>query len=101
MGNIQFNAGHKIVFNNVLSNIGNGYNETTGIFTTPRNGRYTFTLVTMATGGEHYAQLRVNGVRQSVARGPAASGQVSGCSNTRRVPDFTIRGDEHGRLHMN
>ena len=72
MGIIQFNAGHKIVFNNVLSNVGNGYDSTTGIFTAPRNGTYTLTLVTMATGGEHYAQLRVNGVRQSVARGSSS-----------------------------
>ena len=72
MGIIQFKADEKIVFNNVLSNVGNGYNETTGIFTAPRNGTYQFTLVTMATGGGHYAQLRLNGERQSVARGSSS-----------------------------
>ena len=63
MGMIQFNADTKIVFNDVLSNVGNGYDSTTGIFTAPRNGTYTFTLATMAAGGEHYAQLRLNGVK--------------------------------------
>ena len=61
-----------MVFNSVLSNIGNGYNETTGIFTAPYDGTYAFTAMTMATGGQHYAQLRLNGGRQSVARGTSS-----------------------------
>ena len=53
MGYFQFNADEIIIFNTILSNIGNGYNVTTGIFSAPHNGTYTFMTLTMATEGEH------------------------------------------------
>ena len=59
---IRFNAGNAVVFESVISNVGNSYDNTTGIFTVPHNGTYTFTLVTMSRGGNHYASIAVNGV---------------------------------------
>ena len=42
---------HTIIFDLVLSNIGNGYHEHTGIFTAPRSGMYVFYFAGMATPG--------------------------------------------------
>ena len=36
--------GQPVVFSSVISNIGNGYNSTTGKFTAPVNGTYSFTI---------------------------------------------------------
>ena len=76
MGWVLFNGGNKIVFDKVNSNVGNGYDNTTGIFTTPRNGTYTFTLVTMSNSGDQYTWITVNGNRLSKTYG--ASGYRSG-----------------------
>ena len=54
---------------NVLSNVGNGYDNATGIFTVPHNGTYTFALVTMTQNGGHYAWIILNGERLSVTHG--------------------------------
>ena len=37
-------AGQPLVFSSVLSNIGNGYSSSTGKFTAPVNGTYSFTV---------------------------------------------------------
>ena len=41
---LSVSHGDTIVFNQVLSNIGNGYNSTTGIFTAPKRGSYLFNV---------------------------------------------------------
>ena len=51
MAYIQFNADKIIISNTVLRYIANGHNITTGIFTVPHNGTYTFMTERMATGG--------------------------------------------------
>ena len=69
-GHVPLNSGDKLLFDNVISNAGNGYNAATGIFTAPHNGTYEFTLITMTNSGHHYAWITVNGVRLSVTHGP-------------------------------
>ena len=59
---ISVSGGQKIVFTNVITNVGDAYNNVTGIFTAPRNGTYMFTLTTMTTNNNHWAYLSVNGV---------------------------------------
>lgn len=46
-----FASGTKIVFNKVWTNVGNGYQASTGIFTAPREGLYHFTATIMSTSG--------------------------------------------------
>lgn len=64
-------AGQTFVFDSVETNLGNGYNRKTGIFTAPTGGVYAFTWTIVAAGthaagtsgayGETTAQLRQNG----------------------------------------
>ena len=66
---VQFSEGDKIIFDKVISNIGNGYDNNTRIFTVSRNGTYAFTLVTMSTSGVYYASIIVNGTPLSETYG--------------------------------
>ena len=59
----------KIIFTKVVTNIVNGYNSTTGIFTVSRNGTYMFTVVSHVTSGYHWVRLTVNGKHLSVTHG--------------------------------
>ena len=63
VGNIEFNGGNKIVFDDVITNVGSSYDETTGIFMAPHNGTYQFTVITITTSGVNYAWITVNGER--------------------------------------
>ncbi|CAG2198865.1 C1QL [Mytilus edulis] len=47
----SLSAGTKVLFNKVWTNVGNGYQASTGIFTAPREGLYHFTAVLMSTSG--------------------------------------------------
>ncbi|XP_076079017.1 uncharacterized protein LOC143049162 [Mytilus galloprovincialis] len=47
----SLSVGTKVLFNQVWTNVGNGYQPRTGIFTAPRAGLYHFTAVVMSTGG--------------------------------------------------
>ena len=61
VGDIEFGAGNKIVFDDVITNVGSSYDGTTGVFTAPHNGTYQFTVITITTSGVNYAWIRVNG----------------------------------------
>ena len=59
----QFSEDTNIIFTNIVSNIGEGYNATTGVFTAPFNGSYTFTLVNHNPGDDDAdttARIRLN-----------------------------------------
>jgi hypothetical protein len=56
------NGGTRIVFPNVVFNIGSNYNSSTGLFTAPIDGRYVFvTNIFSENNGNPYVALRVNG----------------------------------------
>ena len=48
-GDVSFPLNEQVIFNNVISNVGNGYNGATGNFTVPHSGTYELTLTTMET----------------------------------------------------
>ena len=48
-GDVSFPLNGQVIFDNVISNVGNGYNSATGNFTVPHSGTYELTLTTMGT----------------------------------------------------
>ena len=56
-----FNAGATVVFDKIISNVGNGYDNTTGFFTVSHNGTYDLTLKTMTLqDAQMYTYLMIN-----------------------------------------
>ena len=51
-------SGSILIFPHVVSNIGNGYNPTTGKFTASKKGTYVF-FVTVNTNGKNYIYLDI------------------------------------------
>ena len=70
-------AGVRLVYSIVVSNIGDAYNDNTGIFTAPFNGTYSFAMTTMpSNNGYYYTVVTVNGDPQCTAYSPTST--VSG-----------------------
>jgi hypothetical protein len=58
-------ANTRIVFPNIVFNIGSNYNSSTGLFTAPIDGRYLFITNTFSGNNENpYVAIRVNGVNR-------------------------------------
>ncbi|XP_063411322.1 uncharacterized protein LOC134694250 [Mytilus trossulus] len=49
-----------LIYDVSVTNVGNGYNHVTGIFTAPTSGVYVFIWVTRVLSGEHSTQLMIN-----------------------------------------
>jgi len=57
--------GHVVVFNDVITNEGNGYNRLHGIFTAPVNGTYNFNLIVSSrpgTGQTLHINIKKDGI---------------------------------------
>ncbi len=78
---VSLTGGSVVLFDQVLTNIGNGYNENSGAFTAPVAGTYFFTIYFMAGGTGKYAHLGifVNGESKCTqyAEGPYGVGTCS------------------------
>ena len=93
---ITITARHRVVFDNVTSNIGNGYDNVTGIFTVPYNRSYELTVTNMGTSGGMYTNILLNnGLRLCNAHGPIsyAQGEMDVTSRTHKYtsPTHTCR----------
>ena len=54
-------AGVTMVYPNIISNIGDAYNDNNGIFTIPSNGTYNLAVITMSAIDQHiYSHIMVN-----------------------------------------
>lgn len=53
-------AHHTIVFDVAKTNVGNGYNHFTGVFTAPRTGVYVFVWVIRMATAEHSTELVID-----------------------------------------
>ncbi|CAG2197103.1 C1QL [Mytilus edulis] len=53
-------AHHTLIYDVSVTNVGNGYNHVTGIFTAPTSGVYVFIWVTRIMNGEHPTELMIN-----------------------------------------
>lgn len=57
-----------LVFPEVITNVGNGYNETDGVFTAPLQGEYVFFVNVQSNGNQHiYVHIMLNGIDQVTA----------------------------------
>ena len=68
-GSVSYNAGDKIIFPNVFTNVGDAYDNVTGIFTAPQNRTYQFMVFSVGTTGTQFAWVTVNGERLAVSHG--------------------------------
>ena len=57
------------MFKNIISNIGDAYDNVTGIFTAPHNGTYQFMVFSLGTTGTQWAWITMNGERLSTSHG--------------------------------
>ncbi|XP_062617936.1 C1q-related factor-like [Saccostrea cucullata] len=69
-------TGTTLVFDSVITNLGNGYHNRTGIFTTPSSGVYAFTWTVNAAGlhvagssGNEYGEMNASIKQNGVTRG--------------------------------
>ena len=70
-----FNNNQKVIFDNVISNVGNGYNDVTGIFTVPHNGSYELTLRNMGNSGGTYTDIVRDNTLECTAHGAGTNQQ--------------------------
>lgn len=68
--------GSVVIYNDVVTNEGDGYNPSTGIFTAPTEGLYSFSWTTTASANKYFfTYLDVNG--NNIARNHAGLNTVT------------------------
>ena len=76
-------AGQTIVFDKVITNVGNAYDNVTGVFTAPVKAVYVFEMTLMTDPGKYqYLELVQNGKHILFNYGQAAAGQLDSTSRT-------------------
>ena len=94
-------TGEKIVFPHLISNVGDGYDVSTGIFTAPFDGVYLFTCFLASHTGELKADLIVNGTPKvgipAIAYG-GSSGNYGAAGNA--LPIALVTGDRVWIQHV-
>ena len=86
-----------LIFNQVISNVGNGYDPKTGVFTAPRAGTYIFYAAAVEYGTQY---LRLDIVINNVAKvrllGYSSASYQTG---TNMVAQYLRRGDDVRVIH--
>ena len=72
---VTYNDGDKVIFDNVTSNVGNAYDNVTGIFRVPHNGSYDLTLRNMGNPGGIYTDIVRNEAKLCRAHGSGTNDQ--------------------------
>ena len=62
-----------VIFDHVITNVGGGYDKSTGVFTVPTPGLFVFSWTIETYGQRTEAVLLVNGVQQALSRADQAS----------------------------
>ncbi|XP_071150370.1 complement C1q-like protein 4 [Mytilus edulis] len=84
MSNPEYNpcAHHTLTYDVSVTNVGNGYNHVTGIFTAPTSGVYVFIWVTRNAFGEYPTKLMINNAVYGVTFLRAKNGDDGSVSGT-------------------
>ena len=99
--NKVWSTGEKIVFPYLISNVGNGYDVSTGIFTAPFDGVYLFTCFLASHTDEIKADLVVNGLPKvgiSAIATSGSSGHFGAAGNA--LPIALVTGDRVWIQHV-
>lgn len=79
---VTYNAGEKVMFQNILYAVGGGYEKTTGVFTVPKNGLYIiFCNIVDSYFGDFWATIMINGLKKAgvmAYSGPSVSAFQTG-----------------------
>ncbi len=76
---VSLTEGSIVVYDQVLTNLGNGYNENSGTFTAPLAGTYYFSIYFMTSAGYAHLGIFVNGERSCTSYAQADYG-VATCA---------------------
>ena len=89
----QLSGGQKLVLANPVTNIGQGYNSNTGVFTVPLSGLYFLAASGSVAGNNHraYLQMEMNGtvIARSYAYQEKGHYQTGACNVIKRLSKGT------------
>nr|KAG5689363.1 hypothetical protein BaRGS_019737 [Batillaria attramentaria] len=95
-GNNGIHLGQRstLKFDNVITNLGDGYKPLTGVFTAPVAGLYVFSLTAMATNGRDPAELAIVMQGTDLARTWGAGKHDIEDQSTKTVSAYLDEGDQ-------